>query len=153
MEIVFRGKKAIIFIVGVLVVWLIISFTSYRRALSSIDRANELILSRIRVEVSELSLELAKEMKNQKMGRRQSEEVYKRIAEFNDIKYKILETRGGFFGGFYAKVELTLGGKTPPDGERIRYYNVDHSVITGFHLTTPLDVFRIKFLYDIAIWR
>jgi hypothetical protein len=153
MRIEFRGKKAVIFIVAAIMVWILISYCGYRKALNRIDEAKGLLLTRIRLEISGITQALVKEMKLQKMGRKQSEEIYRRIAELTDIQLKILETRGGFLGGFYMKVEVTFGEKTPPDGERIRYYSIDCSVFNGFNFTTPLDIFRSRFLYDIAIWR
>ncbi len=42
------------------------------------------------------------------------------------------------------RVEISVAGKDPPDGKRVRYYAMSHSVVTGWYLereTTALSYY------------
>ena|GEM_PF-6761133 len=152
-EIKIKGKKVFLFLAALLFVWLIISYSAYKAGCDNIDKAKELIISKLKMESSWDSQDMMEEIKRTINDRKAAAEMLEKVNALFRIQIDILDVRGGFFGGFYVKCGVTYDGKTISGRNRIEYFLVEHSILTGFDLTTPLDVFRMKTLYDIALWR
>ena len=65
------------------------------------------------------------------MSPEQAELAGEQLLKLNRINIKSIKTRGKG-DDIVVRVEIMVNGKTPPDGKRIRYFRMKHSMITGW---------------------
>ena len=65
------------------------------------------------------------------MSPEQAERAAEQLLKLNRIDIKSIKARGKG-DNIVVRVEITVDGKTPPDGKRIRYFRIKHSMITGW---------------------
>jgi hypothetical protein len=82
-------------------------------------------------------------------GRLSAEEAEAKGAELlalNDIEFTEISARGRG-DDVVVKVEIEVNGADPPDGDRVRYFRMSHSAVTGWRVrreTTALS-YHLKF--------
>ncbi len=55
------------------------------------------------------------------------------LLKLEDIQFTSISARGRG-DDVRVKLEIQVAGQDPPDGERMRYYQLSHSAITGWHV-------------------
>ena len=65
------------------------------------------------------------------MSSEQAEQAAEQLLKLNRIDIKSIKARGKG-DNIVVRVEIMVDGKTPPDGKRIRYFRMKHSMITGW---------------------
>jgi len=116
----------------VLVVLLVIVGYKYYAMRETLDTAaTQVIKTWILAEYVGKGIDNLKLQNLDAMSPEQAELAGEQLLKLNRINIKSIKTRGKG-DDIVVRVEIMVNGKTPPDGKRIRYFRMKHSMITGW---------------------
>lgn len=119
-------------VIPVLVVLLVIVGYKYYAMRETLDTAaTQVIKTWILAEYVGKGIDNLKLQNLEAMSPEQAELAAEQLLKLNRIDIKSIKARGKG-DDIVVRVEITVDGKTPPDGKRIRYFRMKHSMITGW---------------------
>ena len=119
-------------VIPVIVVLLVIVGYKYYAMKETLDTdATQVIKTWILAEYVGKGIDNLKLQNPDAMSSEQAEQAAEQLLKLNRIDIKSIKARGKG-DDIVVRVEITVDGKTPPDGKRIRYFRMRHSMITGW---------------------
>lgn len=119
-------------VIPVLVVLLVIVGYKYYAMRETLDTAaTHVIKTWILAEYVGKGIDNLKLQNLDAMSSEQAEQAAEQLLKLNRIDIKSIKARGKG-DDIVVRVEIMVDGKTPPDGKRIRYFRMKHSMITGW---------------------
>lgn len=119
-------------VIPVIVVLLVIVGYKYYAMKETLDTdATQVIKTWILAEYVGKGIDNLKLQNLDAMSSEQAEQAAEQLLKLNRIDIKSIKARGKG-DDIVVRVEITVDGKTPPDGKRIRYFRMRHSMITGW---------------------
>ena len=81
------------------------------------------------------------------MTSKQAERAVDHFLNLNKIDINSIKARGKG-DDIIVRAEITVDGKTPPDGKSVRYFRMEHSMITGWRMKTETT----SLWYHLKLW-
>lgn len=117
---------------------------------ATLDEAANSLRLQIMAEYARANMPLMDKVRDGSLSREEMREAAEKIAGDTRVEIESLEMRGGFLGTPLFRVEYTVDGETPPDGDRVRYYTMRHTFLAGW---SGMARRRPAFLWYFALWR
>lgn len=82
----------------------------------------------------------------EQMADDEAEAKAQELLKLEDIQFTSIKARGRG-DDVRVKLEIQVAGQDPPDGKRVRYYQLSHSVITGWYVRREITAlsYYLKF--------
>jgi hypothetical protein len=119
-------------VVALAVAWAAFARYNHGRMRASLDEAENHIRLWIVSEYARANLPGVQDMDQKDISWKEREARLDRLVRQTRVEITSLEMRGALIGGPVFRVEYTVDGKTPPDGESVRYYTMEYSPLLGW---------------------
>ena len=143
-KLVFKGVPAVI----VLLLYGVYMTMGYVNLHSSFDdQGHEAVLSYIQSDYSREPIEHLRQNIKQDTRQDRLEAMSKEVRQLSEVEIVSVELRGIDSDDLSAKVEIEVDGRTPPDGRRFRYFDVQYSWLTGWRVDreTNANLYKLRF--------
>jgi hypothetical protein len=74
----------------------------------------------------------------EQMTDEEAEAKAQELLKLEDIQFTSVSARGRG-DDVRVKLEIQVAGEVPPDGKRVRYYQLSHSALTGWHVRREIS--------------